>query len=138
VRWTVAVVALVLAGCSFLARDHPCWPYLVDRFGGKVPSHVVRRLAFERGARRRNGRWTAPIGFYWRKAEPAEDEEPLGGVAHEIQGDRELVPCPGAAQAENVLAIRRGTIVVGTPAAPPRRRALVRPPGWSQPGGGGS
>jgi len=60
------VLALGPAGCSVVAHNHPCWPYVEHRFQGHVPPEVVHDLAHERGAKREVMGRRAPTGAYWR------------------------------------------------------------------------
>ncbi len=87
-----ALVALVTAGCALAARDHPCYPYLVDRYHGTVPRAVVTLLAHERGARRTVRSQRAPSGWYWRRAGPRSLDV---GEIRTLADGHELVPCPG-------------------------------------------
>jgi hypothetical protein len=86
------VAAVALAGCSLMARDHPCWPYLDHHYHGAIPKNVVHQLAHEHGARRQVGHYRAPTGFYWRVRQGTLDVNELRTVVD----NHELVACPGA------------------------------------------
>jgi len=127
----VAVAALGLAGCSLLARDHACWPYLAERFHGNVPPDLVKQLARERRSRRRVGAHTAPIGSYWRPARVVTPEEFAAGTPRRAaERGWEILPCPGFARAERAAhpptaGARESTVVLrpGGPALPLRTRS---------------
>lgn len=92
-RRALLFAGIVLAsGCSLLARDHPCYPYLEHHYHGTIPKDVVGALAHEHGARREMGHYRAPTGFYWRLRKGSLDLYNLRTVMR----DHELVACPGA------------------------------------------
>ena len=87
------LAGLALAGgCSLMARDHPCYPYLAHHYHDGIPKDVVGTLAHEHGARRQVGRYKAPTGFYWRVRQGSLDLRDMRMVLD----DHELVACPGA------------------------------------------
>jgi hypothetical protein len=92
-RGAVVAIFVSLAGCSVLARDHACWPYLEKTFHGEVPPEVVRELALER-SRKRVGSNTAAPGYYWRKARKLTDAEKADGATVRAYQGWEIVPCP--------------------------------------------
>ena len=87
------MLAAASTGCSVVARDHACWPWLSHQYRGHVPSELVRRLAHEHGTKREIGRHVAPSGYYWRKRQKA----PLDVTEiRTLQGNYELAACPHA------------------------------------------
>jgi len=83
----------VLAGCTLLARDHACYPFLAHQLGGHVPNDVLRTLAHERGTRKQVGRQRAPMGYYFRRrGTPA----PAVIEVRTAMGGYELARCPEA------------------------------------------
>jgi hypothetical protein len=92
VRALVLLGLTLAGGCSLMARDHPCYPYLEHHYHGAIPKDVVGKLAHERGARRQMGNYKAPTGFYWRVRQGSLDLREMRMVLH----DHELVSCPGA------------------------------------------
>jgi hypothetical protein len=127
-RGAVAAMLLGLAGCSALARDHACWPYLQKQFHGDVPPEVVRELAFQR-SRKRVGGSTAAVGYYWRKARKPTDEEKADGMTVRAFQGWEIVPCPiGRTEQLRRLHSAGGLPSNEASGASPRRRAALRSP----------
>lgn len=125
----MVLAALGLSGCTLLARDHPCWPFLDDRFDGHVPYDVVKQLARERHAKKHIGGSVAPIGSYWRPARPINDPDHANGVVYHTEHPGwEIVPCPAGARAAQVHLLRDAAHAASDgdvePAVPPQGAAL--------------
>ena len=86
----LVLALVVLPGCTLMAHDHACYPFLAHQFGGHVPAEVMRTLAHERGTRKEVGRARAPVGFYYRRAPPATVDD----MRTVVGGDYELARCP--------------------------------------------
>jgi hypothetical protein len=89
-----ALLLLVpLAGCSVIARQHPCWDYVAHHLKGDVPSDVARQMAWDRGATRVVRGTRAPMGYYWKRG--TTDTHDLNHRRQYLQG-HELTACPAA------------------------------------------
>lgn len=80
----------VIAGCTLLARDHACYPFVAHRLEGHIPKPVLQTLARERGTTRSVGRYRAPLGYYLR---PRTNPPPLVRGKNDL-ARYELLPCP--------------------------------------------
>ena len=90
-RASVLVLGLA-AACTLRARWHPCYPFLADRYHGRIPSEIMGVLAHDSGARRTVRHHRAPTGFYWRRAQPGTaNVESIRTLAD----GHELAVCPG-------------------------------------------
>jgi hypothetical protein len=90
-RLLSSLLALAVAGCGLVAREHACWPFLAHQYNGHVPSEAVHLLAHEHGTRKTVGAYRAPSGYYWRRRGAGTLD--LQDV-RTVMGKYELARCP--------------------------------------------
>lgn len=100
--WGLLGLAAGAAGCSLVARQHPCWDYAAHRLQGQVPGPLVSRLARERGAERAVRGNRAPVGFYWRRIDAVEPD--MRRMRQYVDG-HELTACPVAVTDPKAAAV---------------------------------